>query len=462
MRELTRRDFLRLSVAGATGAIVAGCQPATPQIVEVEKVVKETVVVEKEVTVAPKAAEGPARIRFAAHGDWGWLSVWLARIDEFNAEHEGEIVVAFEHSVGQIWSKYMTQMAAGIAADVIRWEAKRAPEWMERGEQLLDLTAYYEADPDMKAEDYFEILWNDCWYKGKLIQVPYDTSTVTLWYNRNIFQERGVEFPPSEWDDPRWTWETFMETCEKLTFGEGPEKVFGTNFNRWWVYTHPWVWSNGGEIVVPGTTDVKIDMAETVEAWQFIADFTSKYNYAPMPDQATEGLSAFFETGRTATLITSSSYNRRAELVTKETGLDWDLAPIPSHNGKPTYTRSPNNSIACYAGTPQPDAAWEFAKFMSSEKCQAAGGKSIVRATPSRKAVAMGPFLERTAVNNWKVQADGLVKHVKVEPRTPYFERFNRELDDGWHEVFDGVKEAEVAVNELKPRLEAILRGEDI
>ncbi|MGA9349411.1 MAG: ABC transporter substrate-binding protein [Anaerolineae bacterium] len=50
-RRITRRDFLRVSAVTAAG-VLAGCAgPATPQVV------KETVVVEKEVTVAPQVVE---------------------------------------------------------------------------------------------------------------------------------------------------------------------------------------------------------------------------------------------------------------------------------------------------------------------------------------------------------------------------------------------------------------------
>ena len=62
-RKLNRRDFLRLSAAAATGAVVAACAPAAPQVVEVEKevlvkeVVVQTVVVEKEVIKEAKPAE---------------------------------------------------------------------------------------------------------------------------------------------------------------------------------------------------------------------------------------------------------------------------------------------------------------------------------------------------------------------------------------------------------------------
>ncbi len=88
-RKLNRRDFLRLSAAAATGAVMASCAPATPIVIEkevikevpvekavvvekevpkevikevvkevpVEKVVQQTVVVEKEVVKAPPPAE---------------------------------------------------------------------------------------------------------------------------------------------------------------------------------------------------------------------------------------------------------------------------------------------------------------------------------------------------------------------------------------------------------------------
>ncbi len=36
-QKLTRRDFLRLSVCAATGAIATACMPGAPQVAEAEK-----------------------------------------------------------------------------------------------------------------------------------------------------------------------------------------------------------------------------------------------------------------------------------------------------------------------------------------------------------------------------------------------------------------------------------------
>lgn len=452
---ITRRGLLQAFTTGVAGLLVAACTPkAAPAPAPEQPTVASVGTTPAPKATAVPAAKGVVSIRFASHGDWAWLMVWMALIDGFNKEHEGKIVVSFEHSTGDIWAKYMTQMAAGTAADVIRWEDKRTPEWMERGEQLLDLTPYYETTGKIKAEDYFEVLWKDCWYKGKLVQLPHDCSPVTLWYNTKLFKERGVKPPPKVWDDPTWTWDAYLETCRQLTFGEGPKKVFGTYGSRWWVYTHPWVWSNGGEIITYPDNQVKIDMEQTIEAWQFLADLPNKHKVQPMPDQATEGGSTLFESGRTAFYIDNGSYSERAVLVAKDKGFEWDLAPIPSHNGKPVFTRCPNNTIACYRGTKHPDEAFTFAAFMASAKAM-----ERTRAVPSHKEVALGKYLSRTKEHNWKVQVDALTKYLKIEPRTPYFEEANTALDNGWHEVLDGVKEAKVAVRELKPKLEAILKG---
>src|SRR5690606_19669566 len=81
--KLSRRRFLQMIGVGAGMATLVACQaPAAPTTTETDAGAE----------AAAPASEGPANIRFAAHGDWGWLTVWLALIDQFNEENEGEIV----------------------------------------------------------------------------------------------------------------------------------------------------------------------------------------------------------------------------------------------------------------------------------------------------------------------------------------------------------------------------------
>ncbi len=40
-------------------------------------------------------------------------------------------------------------------------------------------------------------------------------------YNKKLFDESGVDYPPTDWDDESWTWEKFIETARKLTKNYG-------------------------------------------------------------------------------------------------------------------------------------------------------------------------------------------------------------------------------------------------
>ena len=67
--KLTRRDFLRAAAMAAVGAVAASCAQPTAEVVQVEKVVKETVVVEKQVTPTPgKYKDPPALVGLVQAG----------------------------------------------------------------------------------------------------------------------------------------------------------------------------------------------------------------------------------------------------------------------------------------------------------------------------------------------------------------------------------------------------------
>ncbi|MCD6289442.1 MAG: twin-arginine translocation signal domain-containing protein, partial [Anaerolineae bacterium] len=60
-KRMTRRDFLRLSAVGISGAVLAACQPVAPQAAKVEKTVGVTPAPTKPVTVSYATWMWPAR-----------------------------------------------------------------------------------------------------------------------------------------------------------------------------------------------------------------------------------------------------------------------------------------------------------------------------------------------------------------------------------------------------------------
>lgn len=59
-------------------------------------------------------------------------------------------------------------------------------------------------------------------FDGKYYGVPYCKNIQMVYYNKNLFDEAGVEYPK-----PDWTWEDFREAAKKLTKGSGANKVYG-------------------------------------------------------------------------------------------------------------------------------------------------------------------------------------------------------------------------------------------
>ena len=129
-RSLSRREFIRLSAVAAAGGILAACQPAAPQVVketvvvekevevpvEVEKTVLVEEIVEKEVTAVPEPGE-PVEFEFWAQ-DWGpWLAICAeveTAVEDLNPNWD---FVVRPLPWGDLTTKLVTAAAAGTEGD---------------------------------------------------------------------------------------------------------------------------------------------------------------------------------------------------------------------------------------------------------------------------------------------------------------------------------------------------------
>lgn len=80
-------------------------------------------------------------------------------------------------------------------------------------EQSMDMQTYY--------GDTAKQLMVD----GHYHYMPAKRITSTILYNQRMFDEAGVAYP-----EPNWTYEEFLDAAQKLTRGEGQEKVYGYMF----------------------------------------------------------------------------------------------------------------------------------------------------------------------------------------------------------------------------------------
>jgi len=325
---LNRRDFLRLSAAAATGAMVAACAPAAPQIIEVEKEVPvekevvKTVVVEKEVVVEKVVKKEPILIRF--HGRMGTQGDHFNHFaKKFNDEHFPDIFVKCENFPGADYYKKLNTMIAGGAVGDGFWI------YLGGGFRRYAATGVYAPlDPIVEETGYdlgqfYPEAVEGCRYKGKLYGLPwclhFGCGNI-LYYNKPMFDDAGIDYP-----DENWTYDDLLAAAKELTNPD--EGVFGflTDTSTCAGMVHfPRAW--GGDVTNPEGTKTLINSPESVEGLQFLSDLFHVHKVSPLPAQVYVGTYQMFAANKLA-MFTSGFWGKTVgDYVDPEV---WGVAPSP-------------------------------------------------------------------------------------------------------------------------------------
>ena len=138
-----------------------------------------------------------------------YTETMTAAIAAFRARKHPHIVQVFE--VGTA-----TMMAAKGAVYAIGDLMKDAGVPFDTGVFLPAVISYYQT-PD-----------------GKLLSMPFNSSTPVLWYNKDAFAKAGIESPPKTWPEMKTASEKLMAAGYKCGFSFGWQSwVMIENFNAW-------------------------------------------------------------------------------------------------------------------------------------------------------------------------------------------------------------------------------------
>lgn len=293
----SRRELLRASGAALTATALAACQP---KVVEVEKVVtqvvekevivagtpqvvKETVVVEKEVT--PVAAPKEAVTLTFHHID---AANYGAFTDYFNKTFVEprypniKTKPAFFPGWTEYLPKIMTMAASGTIGDIIfsftpNWLATMVAKEVFCNHDDLAAAANFDFSP------YFPAGIQACTMRGHLRSLPWHahaghTSHVM---NLSLFAEAGVEPMPT--DQPyEWDIEREVEWGKAITREEGGKTtVYGRTLSTGYDHLLAMCQSFGGAILSEDGQTVRLGEPESRAAMKWIYDRAATHKYAP-------------------------------------------------------------------------------------------------------------------------------------------------------------------------------------
>lgn len=224
---------------------------------------------------------------------------------------------------------------------------------------------------DFDREDFWPGLLEFAMYDGMVYGFPRDIGLEVLYYNKDIFDEVGVEYPNED-----WTWDDLLAAAEQLTVvadnGRVSRYALGMEGGKYQL----WLGQNGASILddMANPSRCSLTDPEAVEALQFFADMMEN-NYAMRDANLSQagGDAAVFQSGQVAMIIQNSS---RVPAF-NDAGLNYDVAVVPIPEGGQRSASAAGAAWTMSAFSDNKDAAWTFLSWLQSTD----GGQAIYTAS---------------------------------------------------------------------------------
>lgn len=291
---------------------------------------------------------------------------------------------------------------------------------------------------------------------GKTWGAPFQRSTVVMYWNKDAFKAAGLDPEKA----PQ-TWQELVSYGEKLT-----KRDAGGNVTQWGVQIPSsgfpyWLFQalsteNDVRLMNSDGTKTYFDDPKVIEAVQFWVDLSSKWKIHP-PGIVEWGTTPkdFFE-GKTAIMWTTTG---NLTNVRKNAKFPFGVAMLPANKRRGTPTGGGNFYIFKKATPEQQQAAYTFAKWMTSPEQAARWGTATGY-------VAVSPAAWETPEMKAYVKdfppaavARDQLQYAVAELSTHENQRVAKALNDGLQAALTGAKSPADAMKAAQAEADRILRS---
>lgn len=378
-------------------------------------------------TLVPGAAKVTVFVGFGTGTDPTQIELHKQIAQEFNSTHN-EIQIEFltvayeEHDV-----KFSTMLAGGMAPDLVMpigvmGVAAYYDEW-------LDVAPYIRRD-NYDTGDYYGPALQLQTYSDKTIGLPIGVYPSVTFYNQDLFDKAGLDYPPHKFGDPNWTYAGLAEVAKKLTLDTGGNDAASAEFDalniaQWGWDGWDWLPFRGAPAKFGGSplgvsADFKtseLNAPAWLEAAQFIHDSVWKEHYRPSGEVSSAAFSDIdpLQSGQVA-MWEIFSWMAYAYSTWTET-FNWDVAAVPTGPHGNLVAEANGDTFAIPKSSKQPDQAWEVAKWLMEPDIMARLAKSY-GCIPARKSLATGWLAAMNADNpnvDWQVFLDS-IQYMDAQP----------------------------------------------
>lgn len=420
MRELeiriSRRGFLKLAGLAAASSAIAACGiPPRPEL----------------------ADSSPVQLVYQ-----DWRTDWfpgLAQemLKKFNEEHPN-IRVFYTADPENLEEQMASDMLSGTAPDVLAGCCEFFPAWANSG-YLMDLRGWVEKDLEQSTIDD----WSTAQYQalfthdGKQFGLPKYHGALALFYNKDLFDKAGVEYPTGEWDH-----DDYLEAMQRLTVRNGNQVTqWGSMFDVAWERIQMHVNGWGGHFVDPeNPTRCAMAGEAAIEAMEWLrARIWDDHVMATFLDVQTNSTRQAFIDQKVA-MVEDGSWALKDILDTADFRLG--VAPFPAGPAR-RVTLATTDGFGIYSQSRHPEAAWQLLKFLVSQDY----GRAMARAhflQPARSSLVpewadfiRQEYPEKSRELEIEAFADGQIKGYSVSAEIfPNMVGVGKIAKEAWDQIY--------------------------
>jgi multiple sugar transport system substrate-binding protein len=314
--------------------------------------------------------------------------------DPAQVKVENEIVAAFNKAHPKIkltievvpYEQSQTvlggHIAAGRAPDIVGpvgvsgAEAFHA-QWLDLA-PFIQKTNYDLSGFDQEVVDYYKVGG-----EGQ-VGIPFAVFPSMLFYQRDMFDEADLNYPPQaygekyKWKDGRevdWDFNTLREVAMKLTVDKSNKDATQAGFNPRQIVQYGYEpqyqdaraigsYFGAGSLVADDGKTAQVP-PEWAEAWKWVYDGVWKDHFIPtqpVRDSTEYAEGNPFNSGKVAMGLSHLWYT----CCLADAGKNWDIAPVPSYNGKVTSNLNAD-TFRIFKGTKNADASFVVLQYLLGE-----------------------------------------------------------------------------------------------
>ncbi|MFC4776580.1 ABC transporter substrate-binding protein [Paenibacillus sp. GCM10023252] len=318
------------------------------------------------------------KLQFGIWGDDARKKVFEDLLVKYKEKHPNVNVEVVLIPFAEYQQKLSIMMASKTAPDLV-WLAERMiPQFVETN-QLMDISSISE-DAAYDYADLFESSMDIFRKDGKLYGVPFTSPPKVIFFNKSLFEAKGLKNPLELHKEGKWTYEEMLKAAAALTDpanGVYGLNLFGANgWKGWQDALMETIWAYGADLFSEDGTKFLLNSPEGEQVLTMLnnAIFQDKVHIKP-GDQTT------FESGKIAMGRYNFSYAANAR---KASGFEWDIAPMPQGPVTDAPTAVGLAGYAVTESTKHPKETVELLKYLTGKEVMTELSGTFV---PNRKSV---------------------------------------------------------------------------